>query len=137
MLNFSVAACKTYRRPMLDTGVGFFQLLSAEVAKESQAPCRARGDDELNGCFNQSSGLNETVRRPPSPRLAFAIISDYVHCSAAKYDVLPDRGSVIVRISEPPLILTRVSPTASLFTRVVKQTPLVGVAYLRAFDSIY
>jgi hypothetical protein len=70
-------------------------------------------------------------------RLAFAIIIDHIRCSAAKQTALPDRGSVIVRVSEPPLILTRASPTASLFTRVVKQTPLVGAAYLRAFDYIY
>jgi hypothetical protein len=70
-------------------------------------------------------------------RLAFAIIIAYIYCNAAKQSALPDRGSVIVRVSEPPLILTRLSPTASLFTRVVKQTPLVGVAPLRAFDIIF
>jgi hypothetical protein len=72
-----------------------------------------------------------------SSRLAFAIITPYVYCNAAKQTALPDRGSVIVRVSEPPLILTRLGPTASLFTRVVKQTPLVGVAHLRAFDAFY
>ena len=68
-------------------------------------------------------GQNQPDPRPNRPRLAFAIIIPYLYCNAAKQTALPDRGSVIVRASEPPLILTRFGPTASLFTRVVKTNP--------------